>query len=716
MFGIEKVDLTFSINPFLLVLFFLITAVFTFYIYRYTVPVIDLSKKIFLVLIRFTALLLMLFIIFEPMVTLAKKIIIEPVNLVFIDNSRSIKIDDGTQRDESVKNFINDVESNLGENDLEVLTFGNSVFESDFEKLEDINFSESSTNFSNIFSFIKEQNKNISSITVISDGVITNGPNPLFTAEKLNVPVFTIGVGDTSKRKDIEIRSVLFNEYIYAETPTTILSTINNTGFPGEGINISLYEQNILVEQKQITLSPEGIQNVEFEYKPSSGGEKKLTIEASSLDGEFTAANNKKVFYINVLDNKINILILAGSPSPDISFIKNSFQTDENFKVHSLTQISQDKFLEQGNPDRLIDSADILFLIGFPSKETSGNFLNKVRDKIFTGNIPFFLTLSSGIDLAKLNQLQRELPVNISPKSSFSFEVQPNILNEHTRNPLLQNKMQNPVAAWENLPPVFQPDVRITLKPESELIARSKIKNVPSDNPLIVSRKLGNKKSIAVLARDIWKWKLQTAAKDMDLFDRFIISSVKWLNTSEDQKQVKISTNKKIYSLGEQVEFIAQVYDETFNPVSDAEVKINIRGNEQSPELILSSVGNGLYEGVFETNKPGDYSFSGNARFENISLGKDNGSFNIGEVDIEMINPGMNFEFLSSLAERTGGKYFHQDNYSELFTILKSINENASREKIETSEINLWSSEWLMAIVILLLGLEWFLRKRAGML
>jgi len=285
MFGIEKVDLTFSINPFLLVLFFLITAVFTFYIYRYTVPVIDLSKKIFLVLIRFTALLLMLFIIFEPMVTLAKKNIIEPVNLVFIDNSRSIKIDDGTQRDESVKNFINDVESNLGENDLEVLTFGNSVFESDFEKLEDINFSESSTNFSNIFSFIKEQNKNISSITVISDGVITNGPNPLFTAEKLNVPLFTIGVGDTSKRKDIEIRSVLFNEYIYAETPTTILSTINNTGFPGEGINISLYEQNILVEQKQIMLNPEGIQNVEFEYKPSSGGEKKLTIEASSLDG-----------------------------------------------------------------------------------------------------------------------------------------------------------------------------------------------------------------------------------------------------------------------------------------------------------------------------------------------------------------------------------------------------------------------------------------------
>src|SRR5690606_8911836 len=147
-----------------------------------------------------------------------------------------------------------------------------------------------------------------------------------------------------------------------------------------------------------------------------------------------------------------------------------------------------------------------------------------------------------------------------------------------------------------------------------------------------------------------------------------------------------------------------------------AEVKVQVRGNEQESEIILNSLGNGLYEGTFETSKPGDYTFSGEAKLENLSLGKDDGSFNIGEIDIEMLNPGMNYEFLNSLAGRTGGKYFHQDKYQELFSILKKINENASREKIETSEINLWSSEWLMALIILLLGAEWFLRKRAGML
>jgi len=136
----------------------------------------------------------------------------------------------------------------------------------------------------------------------------------------------------------------------------------------------------------------------------------------------------------------------------------------------------------------------------------------------------------------------------------------------------------------------------------------------------------------------------------------------------------------------------------------------------ETSEIILNSVENGLYEGTFQTNKAGDYSFSGEAKSDNLKLGTDAGSFNIGEVDIEMVNSRMNFEFLKSLADRTGGEYFDQNNFAGLFPLLKSINESASKEKILTSEINLWSTEWLMAAVILLFAIEWFLRKRAGML
>lgn len=716
MFGIEKVDLTLSIDSLFLIIALLLFGLFILFVYRYTVPVITTKLKVLLIILRFIALLLLLFIIFEPVLTLTKKNIINPVSLVFIDNSRSIKINDGTNREQIVKNFTSELGKELNRNEFESYLFGNKVTQSDFEELKNLSFIDGSTNFSDIFSSIDKENKNISSIAIISDGVITEGTNPIFTADKMNIPVFTVGVGDTARRNDIEIRNVLYNEYIYAETPTTIQTGINNTGFYGREINVSLYEGNIPVEQKRITLSEEGIQNLEFEYKPGTGGEKKLTIVASELKGEFTNANNKKVFYINVLSNKINILLLGGSPSSDLSFIKKSLQADENLKVNSLTQFAPGKFLEKVKPQPLLDSADIFFLIGFPSNETTGDFFNKVKSKITNENKAFFLSLSSGIDSGKLKELQAELPVNFNLRSQYYNEVQPIIAVEQAKNPLLQNNSQNPVAAWENLPPIFQPDFQSTIKPESELIARSKVNNVPTNIPLIVTRRLGSKRSIAVLAKDIWKWKLQTATKNLDLFDRFINSSVKWLNTSEDQKQVNIATSKKIYSLGEEVEFTGQVYDATFNPVTDAEVKVKVTGNDETSEIILSSVGNGLYEGTFQTNKAGDYSFSGDAKLDNLKLGTDKGSFNMGEVDIEMINPRMNYEFLRSLAERTNGEYFDQSNYMSLFPLLKKLNENASSEKIETSEISLWSNEWLMAVVILLFGIEWFLRKRAGML
>ena len=106
--------------------------------------------------------------------------------------------------------------------------------------LSNINFSETVTDFSNIFSNINQTENNIASITIISDGVITEGTTPIYSAEKLGIPVFTVGIGDSTKKNDVEIKNVINNEFIYAETPTTILATVINKGFSGKASQISL--------------------------------------------------------------------------------------------------------------------------------------------------------------------------------------------------------------------------------------------------------------------------------------------------------------------------------------------------------------------------------------------------------------------------------------------------------------------------------------------
>ena len=81
-----------------------------------------------------------------------------------------------------------------------------------------------------------------------------------------------------------------------------------------------------------------------------------------------------------------------------------------------------------------------------------------------------------------------------------------------------------------------------------------------------------------------------------------------------------------------------------------------------------------------------------------------------------MLNPRMNYEYLNLLSNETKGKYYDAKNYKQAFAEIKKVNENSKKEKIITSEINLWSDEWLIIIAIFLFSLEGFLRKRAGML
>lgn len=715
MFGYEDINLTLTFPVIYLFLSLFLIAAYSFYVYRYTIPQIQPFKKIVLVTLRVLALLILCLILFEPILNLSKKLTLEPSNFVFIDDSRSIRIDDGTNRLSTIKKIVNDFSVNASESNLTFYEFGNSVKPIDVDSLDKLNFSDGATNLQDVFKTVQNSEKNIASVTIVSDGVITSGSNPYYDALNLGIPVFTIGIGDTTQHTDVEIKKVLHNDIVYVETPTNIISTISNKGFSGDLITAALYEDNKFISQQTVKLSPSGIQNITFDYSPQSSGEKKLSIQLSSLKGEFTTANNKQVFYVNVLSNKIKVLLLASSPNADITFIKNALRRDENIQVNSIVQISHNKFQNELNYN-VIDSADVLFLIGFPSDITPQELLSRVITKIKDKETPFFFTLSSGISINKLQSFGNVLPFNIIQMIGGSKEVQPYLLPEQAANPIFQQTDKNPLNDWNNLPPVSQPNAVFSPRVESKTLAQIKMNNNVVNSPLIISSGFGGRRSIAVLAKDIWKWKLQIAPKGLDLFDSFIVNSLRWLRTGVDQKLVRVNTSKKNYSQGERVEFTAEVFDESLNPVSDAGIKIKITSQKNNYETDMQNNGSGLYEGSIIINETGDFKYSAEAVVNNHLLGKDEGSFNIGEIDIEMANPVMNYSLLNLMANESGGEFFFANDYSSLLNKLRELKINSSKEKIVTSEIALWSDTWLLVIAILLFSFEWFLRKRNGML
>ncbi|MGD8782062.1 MAG: VWA domain-containing protein [Ignavibacteria bacterium] len=704
MSGINSIDISFGGEPLLIFSAVILLSAYSIYIYKYTIPAVSTFYKTVLTILRAVAIVLILFLIFEPLISIERINKQNPVNYIFIDNSKSIVQKDSTGRADKIKSFV----KNINQNNVRIVEFGEET--KHVNDLDSLLFNGGSTNFDNILDFLKNSEENIVSASIISDGIITNGGNPVNGLAKLNIPVYTVGLGDPEIPKDIEVKKILYNEYIYTGTESKISAVIINKEFSNRQITVKFFVDNSVVEQKQIKLNEQGINEVEFDFTFDLPGEKNIRIEADKISDELNTNNNFKSASLTILNNKLKILLLAGSPSADLSFIKKSLLKDKNLDVNPVVQLSAERFTDE-NINVKIDSANILFLIGFPNTETPAKLFENIWQEITSKSKPYFILLSHGIDLQKLKSVENDLPFKIGNISSQTNLVQPEISDANSG--LLKHNNSNYIYNWNNLPPVVANNSNFLPKPESNVISESKTGNIFIDSPLIITRTISNKRALAVLAANIWKWKLQRT--NIDLFDSFINNAVKWLNTQKEQKQFILSTGKKIYFQGENVEFNAQVYDETFTQLNNADVKVSITSGGNSNELVLTNTSSGRYTGKFKGD-PGKYEYSAEAKIGDKSIGKSSGKFNIENVEIEYLNTQMDLNFLYSLSENTNGKYFSIDNYLRFKNEINIMSEDKIKQNIINSNFNLRLNKWLLFLLITFFSFEWFLRKKAGML
>jgi hypothetical protein len=226
-----------------------------------------------------------------------------------------------------------------------------------------------------------------------------------------------------------------------------------------------------------------------------------------------------------------------------------------------------------------------------------------------------------------------------------------------------------------------------------------------------------------VLGYGIYRWQLlgegPRAARGEatpGVLEDFVSNSLRWLAVSDEEKQVRIVTSKQIYSLGEPVRVLAQVYDESFNPLSDATVTVAVQGADRNHSLTLAPSGSGRYEATLSNLPAGDYTFSGRATANGREIGSDGGRFAIGEIGLEFLHLSMNTELLRSLASRTGGRFYTARTSG---SIVDDILENKgfSPRSVETqSEFPLWSYPWVLVAALGAFTCEWIIRKRSGML
>ncbi len=189
----------------------------------------------------------------------------------------------------------------------------------------------------------------------------------------------------------------------------------------------------------------------------------------------------------------------------------------------------------------------------------------------------------------------------------------------------------------------------------------------------------------------------------------FFDGIINWLSLQEDSDPIRIVPDKNIFSRGEKIGFNASVYDLGFRPISGATGDITLV-DESLDTTVIQLIENkeGSYRAEIDLLPPGKYDYNGLIEKDGRTLKETQSQIAVETFSIEEYQRKPDFSLLSSISQKTGGLFFRLDNIDSLYN---SLNTELILESRKT-EIVLWNKFWLLAVFILALGVEWFLRKK----
>jgi len=554
-------------------------------------------------------------------------------------------------------------------------------------------------------------------VLLFSDGKHNFGEDPLRIARRLSFPIFSITIGESQSRPDVILTQFLTNDITYVGNEVPVEVTLRGPGFGGRQISVRLLREGEVLDQDVLTLPPEGLDSsLELHFTPQESGFQKITIEVTRLAGETTHINNTGEFYLRVLKSKLKLLFLAGAPSPDLAVIKRLLLADENINLVLRTQKDGTRFYEGRFPSLAeTKTVDMLILMDMPGHDLAPSIWGRIVEMIQQEHKPFLIIMGKRVENQKLRTVENFLPFRIPQKVSENVVI-PRITSEGTDHPVMRvhENWETSSEIWRQLPPLFSTWKIYRMKPGCQILMdgvyeRGSISALQGNHPLILARHVGEEKSLAILGQGLSRWDLLMwgTGGSNEVLKGFMGNSVRWLVTREEEKPVRISTNKTTYQSGEEILFTAQVYDETYQAKSKALVTAVIG----SSRLQLMDVGAGRYKNSYRLFESGTYRVVVEAAFQGHHLGKDTVEFSVSSFNPEFMDTRADPELMKNLALTTQGRFGNSDSLSTMISAL----DVSPQPVYSIKEVELYNYPLTLMLIVLLLTLEWIVRKRKGM-
>jgi len=587
---------------------------------------------------------------------------------------------------------------------LDVVTFGAET------STESATFSKEETDLSQVLNYARE-NYNpelLSAIILASDGMYNRGYDPQYIANSIAAPIYTIAVGDTIMKKDLAIKSMYHNAIAFLGDQFPIEVDIEAFNARGTQVKAVLYKrasgQSIRIAEQSINITDDVFfTTADFLVEADNPGITQYVVQLTTLDGEWSTINNRKSAYVEVIDARQKIAIIAAAPHPDIAAIKQALSTIKNYEVEVLYAKQDDV---ASGPRNIANTHDFFILHNIPSKKYP---LKELIKTINVKKSPQWYITGTQTDLNALNDIQDVVAVS---------GIGPSVNNVLARNASSFNlfKMDNDfLGSLRKYPPVQSPFGQYQASPDAAVLLSQQIGSLETDYPLIAFNK-GKSPRIGVMtATGLWRWRIHNYKESGEhtAFDDMIAQIMQYVGVKDDKRQFRLASSENVYNENQRILLDAQLFNDSYEMINDSEVTVKITDEDNKAfnyTMVADELGYRLDVGTLPV---GNYSARATTSWNGERFTAST-RFSIRPIELEKYRSQADHNVLRDMSRITGGSLFYPDQVDQLVSLL---NNNDTVKPIAFQELKtrkmLDNPLWL-ALIIVLLAAEWIIRRYFG--
>jgi hypothetical protein len=636
------------------------------------------------------------FLLLGPIVKQISNLYEKPQFVFVIDNSASVKETTDSTTLKQLQTKVGEIETALSSHGYEV-----STYDLKGETQHALKFDATSSDLNGAIKKItnKYEGQNIAGIVLVSDGIYNSGLSPLYGS--FNFPVHTVGIGDTTQRMDLSVKNLSYNKIAYQGNKFPVRAEVQVKNFTSQEVTVSLLKGKAVIEKQVKKTSADALLTFDFQPLANEQGIQKYDVQVAVREGEQNIRNNRASLFIEVVEGKKKILLIAPAPHPDIKALREVVEKNSNYEfLLHIPGVSE----QQPNALRA-EQIDLAIFHESPDQrgKTSSLFQTFVNSKS-----SLLLILGQQTDLHQLTRFKMPVRYESSPRE-FD-EVTPTV------NPDFSNFSITPEASSviSEFPPAYVHFGRTQVAQTTTPLLFQRVGSVTTDKPLLAVDINDSRKIAVMLGEGLWRWRLTEFDKTENTaaFDELFGKLIQFLSTTEDKRKFRSYPIKQEFSDTEPVVFESQVYNDIFEPVygNTIEIFLTNESGQRMEYKYVTSPGNIRYQ--IGGLKEGVYKFRARTSINN-KIEEINGQFAVVEQQAELQNLTADFGLLRKLSANTGGKFY---SINALNAMGAELQKKEAKSIIHTEETydSIINLKWVFWLLILLVSAEWFLRKYHG--